>query len=90
MTVEKETGELQRPRTDFYLKHIFAAWSRCNDLSSPSNENTPHQAPTKATNDPNSRIIGPPVTCSFSSTASRPIYGVQSLYFLNDTLLART
>jgi hypothetical protein len=45
--------------------------------------------PTKATNDPNSKITAPGDMLIFINGVA-PIYGVQSLYFLNDTLLART
>jgi type IV secretion system protein VirD4 len=45
--------------------------------------------PTKAANDPNSKITAPGDMLIFINGVA-PIYGVQSLYFLNDTLLART
>ncbi len=45
--------------------------------------------PTKATNDPSSKITTPGDMLIFINGVA-PIYGVQSLYFLNDTLLART
>jgi len=89
MTVEKETVNYSGQRTDFYLKHIFRSVEQIQRPLITVDEIRRIKPPTKATNDPNSRIVAPGDMLIFINGVA-PIYGVQSLYFLNDTLLART
>jgi type IV secretion system protein VirD4 len=89
MTVEKETVNYSGQRTDFYLKHIFRSVEQVQRPLITVDEIRRIKPPTKATNDPNSKITAPGDMLIFINGVA-PIYGVQSLYFLNDTLLART
>ncbi len=89
MTVEKETVNYSGQRTDFYLKHIFRSVEQVQRPLITVDEIRRIKPPTKATNDPNSKIIAPGDMLIFINGVA-PIYGVQSLYFLNKTLLART
>ena len=89
MTVEKETVNYSGQRTDFYLKHIFRSVEQIQRPLITVDEIRRIKPPTKATNDPNSRIVAPGDMLIFINGVA-PIYGVQSLYFLNKTLLART
>ena len=89
MTVEKETVNYSGQRTDFYLKHIFRSVEQVQRPLITVDEIRRIKPPTKATNDPNSKITAPGEMLIFINGVA-PIYGVQSLYFLNDTLLART
>jgi type IV secretion system protein VirD4 len=89
MTVEKETINYSGQRTDFYLKHIFRSVEQVQRPLITVDEIRRIKPPTKASNDPNSKITAPGEMLIFINGVA-PIYGVQSLYFLNDTLLART
>jgi type IV secretion system protein VirD4 len=89
MTVEKETVNYSGQRTDFYLKHIFRSVEQVQRPLITVDEIRRIKPPTKAANDPNSKITAPGDMLIFINGVA-PIYGVQSLYFLNDTLLART
>ena len=89
MTVEKETVNYSGQRTDFYLKHIFRSVEQVQRPLITVDEIRRIKPPTKANNDPNSKITAPGDMLIFINGVA-PIYGVQSLYFLNDTLLART
>jgi type IV secretion system protein VirD4 len=89
MTVEKETVNYSGQRTDFYLKHIFRSVEQVQRPLITVDEIRRIKPPTKASNDPNSKIIAPGDMLIFINGVA-PIYGVQSLYFLNETLLART
>jgi type IV secretion system protein VirD4 len=89
MTVEKETVNYSGQRTDFYLKHIFRSVEQVQRPLITVDEIRRIKPPTKATNDPNSKITAPGDMLIFINGVA-PIYGVQSLYFLNGTLLART
>jgi type IV secretion system protein VirD4 len=89
MTVEKETVNYSGQRTDFYLKHIFRSVEQIQRPLITVDEIRRIKPPTKATNDPNSRIIAPGDMLIFINGVA-PIYGVQSLYFMNEVLLART
>jgi len=89
MTVEKETVNYSGQRTDFYLKHIFRSVEQIQRPLITVDEIRRIKPPTKATNDPNSRIVAPGDMLIFINGVA-PIYGVQSLYFTNETLLART
>ena len=89
MTVEKETVNYSGQRTDFYLKHIFRSVEQVQRPLITVDEIRRIKPPTKASNDPNSKITAPGEMLIFINGVA-PIYGVQSLYFLNDTLLART
>jgi type IV secretion system protein VirD4 len=89
MTVEKETVNYSGQRTDFYLKHIFRSVEQVQRPLITVDEIRRIKPPTKASNDPDSKITAPGDMLIFINGVA-PIYGVQSLYFLNDTLLART
>ncbi len=89
MTVEKETVNYSGQRTDFYLKHIFRSVEQVQRPLITVDEIRRIKPPTKATNDPDSKITAPGDMLIFINGVA-PIYGVQSLYFLNDALLART
>jgi type IV secretion system protein VirD4 len=89
MTVEKETVNYSGQRTDFYLKHIFRSVEQVQRPLITVDEIRRIKPPTKASNDPDSRITAPGDMLIFINGVA-PIYGVQSLYFLNDALLART
>jgi type IV secretion system protein VirD4 len=89
MTVEKETVNYSGQRTDFYLKHIFRSVEQVQRPLITVDEIRRIKAPTKESNDQNSRITAPGDMIIFINGVP-PIYGVQSLYFLNKTLLART
>jgi len=89
MTVEKETLNYSGQRTDFYLKHIFRSVEQVQRPLITVDEIRRIKPPTKATNDPSSKITAPGDMLIFINGVA-PIYGVQSLYFLNNTLLART
>ncbi|AXC16422.1 IncP-type DNA transfer coupling protein TraG (plasmid) [Acidisarcina polymorpha] len=89
MTVEKETVNYSGARTDFYLKHIFRSVEQVSRPLITVDEIRRIKPPQKASNDPNSKITAPGDMLIFINGVA-PIYGVQSLYFLNDTLLART
>jgi type IV secretion system protein VirD4 len=89
MTIEKETVNYSGQRTDFYLKHIFRSVEQVQRPLITVDEIRRIKPPTKASNDPNSKITAPGEMLIFINGVA-PIYGVQSLYFLNDTLLART
>jgi len=89
MTVEKETVNYSGQRTDFYLKHIFRSVEQVQRPLITVDEIRRIKPPVKASNDPNSKITAPGDMLIFINGVA-PIYGVQSLYFLNDTLLART
>ena len=89
MTVEKETVNYSGQRTDFYLKHIFRSVEQVQRPLITVDEIRRIKPPTKASNDPDSKIIAPGDMLIFINGVA-PIYGVQSLYFLNDALLART
>jgi type IV secretion system protein VirD4 len=89
MTVEKETVNYSGQRTDFYLKHIFRSVEQVQRPLITVDEIRRIKPPTKASNDPNSKITAPGEMLIFINGVA-PIYGVQSLYFLNGTLLART
>jgi type IV secretion system protein VirD4 len=89
MTVEKETLNYSGQRTDFYLKHIFRSVEQVQRPLITVDEIRRIKPPTKATNDPTSKITAPGDMLIFINGVA-PIYGVQSLYFLNKTLLART
>ena len=89
MTVEKETVNYSGQRTDFYLKHIFRSVEQIQRPLITVDEIRRMKPPTKASNDPNSRITAPGDMLIFVNGVP-PIYGVQSLYFLEPTLLART
>jgi hypothetical protein len=87
--VEKETVNYSGQRTDFYLKHIFRSVEQVQRPLITVDEIRRIKPPTKASNDPDSKIIAPGDMLIFINGVA-PIYGVQSLYFLNDALLART
>ena len=89
MTVEKETVNYSGQRTDFYLKHIFRSVEQIQRPLITVDEIRRIKPPTKASNDPESKIIAPGDMLIFINGVP-PIYGVQSLYFTNKTLLART
>ena len=89
MTVEKETVNYSGQRTDLYLKHIFRSVEQVQRPLITVDEIRRIKPPVKASNDPNSKITAPGDMLIFINGVA-PIYGVQSLYFLNDTLLART
>jgi len=89
MTVEKETVNYSGQRTDFYLKHIFRSVEQIQRPLITVDEIRRIKPPTKASNDPDSKIIAPGDMLIFINGVP-PIYGVQSLYFTNETLLART
>ncbi len=89
MTVEKETVNYSGQRTDFYLKHIFRSVEQVQRPLITVDEIRRMKPPTKASNDPSSKITAPGDMLIFINGVA-PIYGVQSLYFLNETLLART
>jgi len=89
MTVEKETVNYSGQRTDFYLKHIFRSVEQVQRPLITVDEIRRIKPPTKASNDPDSKITAPGDMLIFINGVA-PIYGVQSLYFLNDALLART
>jgi type IV secretion system protein VirD4 len=89
MTVEKETVNYSGQRTDFYLKHIFRSVEQVQRPLITVDEIRRMRPPTKAGNDPSSKITAPGDMLIFINGVA-PIYGVQSLYFLNETLLART
>jgi type IV secretion system protein VirD4 len=89
MTVEKETLNYSGQRTDFYLKHIFRSVEQVQRPLITVDEIRRIKPPTKATNDSSSKITAPGDMLIFINGVA-PIYGVQSLYFLNNTLLART
>jgi type IV secretion system protein VirD4 len=89
MTVEKETVNYSGQRTDFYLKHIFRSVEQIQRPLITVDEIRRIKPPTKATNDPSSKIIAPGDMLIFINGVA-PIYGVQSLYFMNEALLART
>jgi type IV secretion system protein VirD4 len=89
MTVEKETVNYSGQRTDFYLKHIFRSVEQVQRPLITVDEIRRMKPPTKATNDPSSKITAPGDMLIFINGVP-PIYGVQSLYFLDETLLART
>jgi type IV secretion system protein VirD4 len=89
MTVEKETVNYSGQRTDFYLKHIFRSVEQVQRPLITVDEIRRIKPPTKASNDPDSKITAPGDMLIFINGVA-PIYGVQSLYFLNDVLLART
>jgi type IV secretion system protein VirD4 len=89
MTVEKETVNYSGQRTDFYLKHIFRSVEQIQRPLITVDEIRRIKPPTKASNDPDSKIISPGDMLIFINGVP-PIYGVQSLYFTNETLLART
>jgi type IV secretion system protein VirD4 len=89
MTVEKETVNYSGQRTDFYLKHIFRSVEQIQRPLITVDEIRRIKPPLKATNDPNSKIIAPGDMLIFINGVA-PIYGVQSLYFMNEALLART
>jgi type IV secretion system protein VirD4 len=89
MTVEKETVNYSGQRTDFYLKHIFRSVEQIQRPLITVDEIRRIKPPLKATNDPNSKIIAPGDMLIFINGVA-PIYGVQSLYFTNEMLLART
>ena len=89
MTVEKETVNYSGQRTDFYLKHIFRSVEQIQRPLITVDEIRRIKPPTKASNDPVSKIIAPGDMLIFINGVP-PIYGVQSLYFTNETLLART
>jgi type IV secretion system protein VirD4 len=89
MTVEKETVNYSGQRTDFYLKHIFRSVEQVQRPLITVDEIRRIKPPTKPSNDPDSKITAPGDMLIFINGVA-PIYGVQSLYFLNDALLART
>jgi len=89
MTVEKETVNYSGQRTDFYLKHIFRSVEQIQRPLITVDEIRRIKPPTKATNDPTSKITAPGDMLIFINGVA-PIYGVQSLYFMNEALLART
>ena len=89
MTIEKETVNYSGARTDFYLKHIFRSVEQVQRPLITVDEIRRMKPPTKATNDATSKITAPGDMLIFINGVA-PIYGVQSLYFLNDALLART
>src|SRR5271154_4861001 len=89
MTVEKETVNYSGQRTDLYLKHIFRSVEQVQRPLITVDEIRRIKPPTKASNDPDSKITAPGDMLIFINGVA-PIYGVQSLYFLNDALLART
>ena len=89
MTVEKETVNYSGQRTDFYLKHIFRSVEQIQRPLITVDEIRRMKPPTKASNDPSSKITAPGDMLIFINGVP-PIYGVQSLYFLEPTLLART
>jgi type IV secretion system protein VirD4 len=82
MTVEKETVNYSGQRTDFYLKHIFRSVEQVQRPLITVDE-------IRRIKDPDSKITAPGDMLIFINGVA-PIYGVQSLYFLNDALLART
>ncbi len=89
MTVEKETVNYSGQRTDFYLKHIFRSVEQIQRPLITVDEIRRMRPPTKASNDPSSKITAPGDMLIFINGVA-PIYGIQSLYFLHPTLLART
>lgn len=89
MTVEKETVNYSGQRTDFYLKHIFRSVEQVQRPLITVDEIRRMKPPTKASNDASSKITAPGDMLIFINGVP-PIYGVQSLYFLDETLLART
>ncbi len=89
MTVEKETVNYSGQRTDFYLKHVFRSVEQVQRPLITVDEIRRMKPPAKAGNDPDSKITAPGDMLIFINGIA-PIYGVQSLYFMNDTLLART
>ena len=82
MTVEKETVNYSGQRTDFYLKHIFRSVEQVQRPLITVDEIRRMKPPTKATNDPSSKITAPGDMLIFINGVP-PIYGVQSLYFLD-------
>jgi type IV secretion system protein VirD4 len=89
MTVEKETVNYSGQRTDFYLKHIFRSVEQVQRPLITVDEIRRMKPPTKASKDADSKITAPGDMLIFINGVA-PIYGVQSLYFLDETLLART
>ena len=89
MTVEKETVNYSGLRTDFYLKHVFRSVEQVQRPLITVDELRRIKPPKKENNDPNGKILEPGDMIIFLNGVA-PIYGTQSLYFLNKTFLART
>jgi type IV secretion system protein VirD4 len=89
MTVEKETTNYSGLRTDFTLKHIFKSVEQIQRPLITVDEIRRIKTPKKQNNDPNGRIVAPGEMIIFLNGVP-PIFGAQSLFFLNETFVQRT
>lgn len=89
MTVEKETINYSGLRTDITLKHVFKSIEQVQRPLITPDEIQRMKAPVKAGNDPDGKILEPGDMLIFKAGLA-PIYGTQSLYFLNPEFLRRS